>query len=93
MFFILFDTLAQVTKDSVYSATGQFKVPSGVTQISVECWGGGGRGSRVTTNGGYAGGGGGGGAYAKKLVTVTSGNTYNVIVGAGSTSTGAGGNS
>lgn len=55
--------------------------PPGVTSVKVECWGGGGHGGRPGTGGG---GGGGGGEYASEVVAVTPGNTYNLIVGAGS---------
>lgn len=67
-----------------YSSAGTFTwtAPAGVTAVQVECWGGGGGGGGDdSTRGG--GGGGGGGAYSKKnTVTVTPGNTYQVIVGA-----------
>jgi hypothetical protein len=65
--------------------------PVGVTQITVEAWGGGGKGGTRTTNGG--GGGSGGGAYAKKVMAVIPGNTYDLAVGAGSNTTSAGGDS
>ncbi len=60
-------------------------MPTGVTQINVEAWGGGGKGgSRGTSVG--SGGGAGGGAYASSLVTVIPGTTYTITVGTGSTS-------
>jgi len=72
--------------------TSTFTIPSCVTSITVEAWGGGGRGgSRADDN--RAGGGGGGGAYAKSTLTVISGQVYDVFVGAGSTTTSSGGNS
>lgn len=68
-----------------FSSTSTFTVPAGVTSVTVEAWGGGGRGgSRTIGSDGY--GGGGGGAYAKSILTVTPGNTYTVTVGGGSNS-------
>lgn len=71
-----------------FYSTGTFVVPTGVTSVQIEAWGGGGGGgTRTTSNGG---GGGGGGAYSKtNSVTVTPGNSYTVTVGAGA---GAGSN-
>lgn len=69
-----------------------FTAPAGVTSITVECWAGGGKGSAITT-GNVGGGGGGGGGYSRKLITVVPGNNYTVNVGAGSTTTAAGGDS
>ncbi len=74
-----------------YSSSGTFTVPSGVTNIVVETWGGGGKGGTRTTSG--AGGGGGGGAYSRRTVTVTPGQTHYINVGAGSSTTSAGGDS
>jgi hypothetical protein len=52
-----------------YTSSGTFTPPAGITNIPVECWGGGGAGgSAWKTNGATGnagGGGGGGGAYAK----------------------------
>ncbi|MFZ1332355.1 MAG: PKD domain-containing protein, partial [Flavobacteriales bacterium] len=73
-----------------FTSNGTFTVPAGVTQVTVECWGGGGQGSTRSTNG--RGGGGGGGAYARSVLTVSSGN-YTVTVGSGSNSTSPGGDS
>lgn len=66
--------------------------PENVTSIEVETWGGGGRGATVTTNN-TGGGGGGGGGYSRSRLTVNPGTTYYVNVGAGSTTTAAGGDS
>ena len=50
----------------------------------MQCWGGGGSGASGGFNGGFIdGGGGGGGAYASSVLSVTSGNTYSLVVGAG----------
>ena len=79
------------TSVTISTGTTTWTVPAGVTSITVEAWGGGGKGGARTTNGN--GGGGGGGAYAKKVITVIPGNTYNLAVGAGSTTAAAGGDS
>ncbi|NEW82363.1 MAG: hypothetical protein GZ094_08365 [Mariniphaga sp.] len=78
-----------------FTTSGSFTVPSGVTSITVECWGGGGAGGGNTTNSSDGGGGGAGGAFASKVVTVIPGNTYTVTVGgvkAGTNGAGASGN-
>ncbi len=77
----------------IYSTAGShvYTVPTGITSIIVECWGGGGKGGTRTTDG--EGGGGGGGAYSRSLLTVSPTATYNIEVGGGSTSTAAGGSS
>ncbi len=77
-----------------YSATGTYTPPAGVTQVTAECWGGGGRGGSRTGifNLGVAAGG-GGGAYSSGTVTVTPLTSYTVTVGAGSNSASAGGDS
>lgn len=63
-------------------------VPDGYTLADIFCVGGGGRGdSGMGSNGDYFGGGGGGGGYTKTVfgVTVSSGQSLAVVVGAGST--------
>lgn len=55
-----------------YNSPGNqdFIVPEGVTQITVECWGGGGAGGGATEK--YAAGGGGaGGTYVRSIIDVT----------------------
>ncbi len=62
-----------------------FTVPLGVTQVSVQAWGGGG----ATRGTGNRWGGGGGGAYAGSTLTnLIAGQTYTVTVGAGGITTG-----
>ncbi|TRX40768.1 LamG-like jellyroll fold domain-containing protein [Flavobacterium restrictum] len=78
-------------QSQTYAGTGTFVVPTGVTSLTVEAWGAGGRGS--SRNNGTSGAGGGGGAYAQKIIAVTAGTNYTVTVGTGSTSTAAGGDS
>jgi uncharacterized repeat protein (TIGR01451 family) len=64
--------------------TYTFTVPSAVTSITVQAWGGGGgaRGDGTDRRGG-----GGGGAYASSIIPVTTGQTYTVVVGTGGIST------
>ncbi len=83
--------LAQTSELLTPASGSTWIAPAGVTQITVETWGGGGKGGTRTTNGNS--GGGGGGAYAKKIITVIPGNTYNLFVGSGSTTTASGGDS
>ena len=78
--------------------SGSYSVPSGVTSISVECWGGGGGGggAKSSSGGDASAGGGGGGAYSITTVTVTPGQNIVVAVGgggaAGASNGGSGGN-
>ncbi|MBI3314897.1 MAG: hypothetical protein HYZ86_02990, partial [Candidatus Omnitrophica bacterium] len=65
---------------SVFNASGSFTVPTGITRIMVEVWGGGGTGGANSSPYESAGGGGGGG-YGKQIFTVTPGNVYTVTVG------------
>ncbi|HUW76639.1 MAG TPA: DUF6701 domain-containing protein [Gallionella sp.] len=62
--------------------TYSWKAPAGVTSVTVEAWGGGGAGGGATGRP-AEGGGGAGGQYAIKVITVTPGNSYTVVVGAG----------
>jgi hypothetical protein len=75
--------IAQVTQN--FTASGSWKAPSGVSTVTVRCWGGGGGGGGAANTNNYAGGGGGGGAFATSNITVTGGTTYTVTVGAGGT--------
>lgn len=53
--------------------------PSGVTEVMVECWGGGADG--FDSGGTNADGGGGGGAYARSILAVTPSTSYSYYVG------------
>lgn len=64
----------------IYNETGTFTVPEGVTNITIEAWGGGG-GPR--NDGTQRRGAGGGGAYARAVLVVTPEQTYDVVVGQG----------
>lgn len=65
-----------------FTTSGTFTVPSGVAQVLVRLWGagGGGGGSAQYVAGG---GGGGGGGYSSRIVQVSPGASYSVIVGPG----------
>jgi len=83
-----------VAQTQTFTTSGTFTVPAGVTQVTVECWGGGGGGGNTSHsgNGTSRGGGGAGGAYAKKVIGITPGN-YTVTVGSGGTGSNAGNDS
>lgn len=87
--FFLSLSLAQAATVT-FSSSGNWTAPTGVTSITVEAWGGGGAGGGATANASN-GGGGAGGQYAMKVLTVTPGSIYAVVVGSGGTgSTGNG---
>lgn len=63
-----------------------FTIPTSVIGLRVECVGAGGAGGRVTPSNWLdddASGGGGGGAYARSIVSVVEGSTYDLFVGKG----------
>ncbi len=68
------------TYTTTFTSNGTFTVPSCVSSLTVEAWGGGGGGFNGNSSGG--GKGGGGGAYAKGTINNASGN-YTVTVGVG----------
>ena len=74
--------------DQIFTTSGNFIVPFGVSQISAVTVGGGGA-SGSSLNGGpdQAGGGGGGGGLAYGTFSVTPGETLTVTVGSGGTTT------
>jgi len=82
---------AQTSQTFNAAGTFTFTPPAGVTNITVECWGGGGAGGGATSNP-SAGGGGAGGAYSKSSLTVTPGINYTVTVGTGGTGDNGNGN-
>ena len=68
------------TQGQVFTSSGTFTVPAGITAVKVTVIGGGGNGGTVTGTGG--GGGGGGGGVAIKYVTgLTPAGTVTVTVG------------
>jgi len=89
MFFVvLFLEFTGNAQTVTYNTSGAntWTCPTGVTSVTVECWGAGGCGGTRTTNGQT--GGGGGGAYASGVITVVPGTVYNLTVGAGGTAGG-----
>ncbi len=75
-----------------FVSSGTFKVPDGVTRITVQAWGAGGGGSKITSKS-KRGGGGGGGAFASGNISVTPGQSYSVVVGKGGNYNADGGSS
>ena len=74
-----------------FTTSGSWICPANVTSIMVETWGGGGAGGGGAANPSVGGGGGGGAYTLTGSVAVTSGTTYNYIVGTGGVgTTGAG---
>ena len=70
----------------LFTSSGTFTVPAGITQVKVTVIGGGGGGGGANANGYVVGGGGGGGGGSIRLVTgLTPGGTVAVTVGAGGT--------
>jgi len=75
---------ALVPNMQVFTTNGIFSVPTNVTRIKVELWGGGGGGGKGNSSGG-SGGGGGAGGYAFNVLNVVPGTNYPVTVGIGGT--------
>jgi hypothetical protein len=57
-----------------------WEVPAGVTNITVELWGGGGTGGSTVTNSNVGAGGGAGGMYARSVINVSPGQRLNLTV-------------
>jgi hypothetical protein len=74
---------ALVPNMQVFTINGIFSVPTNVTRIKVEVWGGGGGGGKGSVY--NFGGGGGAGGYAFNVINVLPGTNYPVIVGIGGT--------
>lgn len=76
---------AQTIETIATPGSGTWICPPGVTEVTVECWGGGGAGGSVKplSDVKLRADGGTGGGYAKKVIAVTAGNSYNYFVGAG----------
>jgi hypothetical protein len=70
---------------TTYSTAGSstYKVPAGVTSLTVKAWGAGGGGGQTTIAG--AGGNGGGGGFAQATLSVTPGEILTYYVGTGGT--------
>ena len=100
VFLISFSNASTAQTTSIYTTSGTWICPAGVTTIQVEAWGGGGGGGGAANTNNYRGAGGGGGAYQKIVsLSVTPGQSYTVTIGSGgiagtvSANGGSGGNS
>lgn len=65
--------------------TYSFTVPSGVRQLYIEVWGGGGGAGHIGTDSNWLGGGGGGGGHARGTYPVVPGQVLSIVVGQGGT--------
>jgi len=77
-------TVSSTTTTVVNYTTSQtnWEVPAGVTNITVELWGGGGTGGSTVTNSNVGAGGGAGGMYARSVINVSPGQRLNLTVAA-----------
>jgi hypothetical protein len=73
---------AQTTVTFATVGSNTWVCPTGVTSVTVQCWGAGGGGGSNSTSQTKCGGG-GGGAYSGSTISVTHGTTYYINVGAG----------
>jgi hypothetical protein len=80
---------AQTTVPFTTIGSNTWICPTGVTSVTVQCWGAGGGGGS-NSNSMTKCGGGGGGAYSSSTISVTSGTTYYINVGAGAVATNGG---
>lgn len=80
------------TGQQVFTSSGTFTVPGGVTQVKIRAWGAGGGGGGSASAAGSFAGPGGGGEYREAIFAVTPGAALTVTVGAGGTA-GTGGGS
>lgn len=82
-------------RGQIFTSTGTFTVPAGVTAVKVTVIGGGGGGGSVSGGNQYlGGGGGGGGGVAVKFITgLTPGSTITATVGGGGGASASGGTS
>ncbi|MBX9806497.1 MAG: choice-of-anchor D domain-containing protein, partial [Flavobacteriaceae bacterium] len=79
----LFIAFLGFSQTQTFTTSGTFTVPAGVTNVTVEAWGGGGAGGAALGNP-SAGGGGAGGSYVKNTsITVVPNTSYTVTIGAG----------
>jgi len=83
--FLFITVLGYSQSTQVYTSTGSFVVPAGISTVQVEAWGGGGAGGGAdgVNSATRAGGGGAGGSFRSSSASVISGSTITVTVGAG----------
>lgn len=67
----------------IFTASGTFTIPAGITKVKVTVVGGGGGSGGASQGSAMTGGGGGGGTSIQTLTGLTPGNTVTVTVGAG----------
>ena len=95
MFFGLTISFAQTTSVNLTTGTS-YTVPTGVTSITVQCWGGGGAGGSARNTSLITGtrraSGGGGGGFTSQTFAVTSGSSYSYAIGGGAPAPTGGGN-
>lgn len=75
--------LPALANTDVFTASGTWTAPAGVTSVTADVWAGGGGGGQGSGGGAGAGGGGGGAFSEQTNVTVIPGNVYNLTVGQG----------
>jgi len=86
-----FSTVGTPTGQQLFTSSGTFTVPSGVTSIAVVCVGAGGGGGGSEDDDETGGGGGGGALAYVNNITTTPGESLTVTVGTGGGGGGAGG--
>ncbi len=88
---LLLGSVAIYSQPVTFTSNTTWQVPAGVSEITVEAWGGGGAGGYTSGSfGTNVAGGGGGGAFASSLLSVNPGDIYTITIGnGGSGSSGA----
>lgn len=86
------NTLSLRFQKQIFTSSGTFTIPTGVTSVKVTVLGGGGAGGGGVNAGAFGAGGGAGGCAIAYLTGLTPGNTLTVTVGAGGTGTATTGN-
>ena len=87
---LTFTALGSEDLIATITSSGNWTVPPGVTEITVEGWGAGGAGGTAVgaNKANRAGAGGGGGAYARKKLQVTPGQVLSLQIGQGGSASG-----
>ena len=89
----VFGSSASTIESLTTPGAGSWTCPSGVTSVTVQCWGAGGAGGSCPAGTSQnCSGGGGGGAFSSSLITVVPGNAYAYTIGTGGTPSGTNGN-
>ena len=83
VFIAIGTTFSQIVENFNIAGNGSWVVPAGVSSVTVEVWGAGGGSSGANSAGNGSGSGGGGGGYARSVISVTPGSTFNYIIGQG----------